>query len=167
MTHSMNEDARPFLLKSNAYETYISIQTFRPLNVIFDEQRVTILTKLAELDPIDIKQYVQDIQIIQVQLMRMDTKRELHESRPSAFMTQLVRSRTPVQSHARTKRQNGLANNGGPESKQQMYSASMSQNGSQNILVLRPPSLPMLSTEKQKRAAHQPSATNVAKYTEA
>lgn len=52
-----------------------------------DEQRVISLAKTEELDPIDIKQYVRDIQAIQAHLIRIDTDREHYESKAPKHLT--------------------------------------------------------------------------------
>lgn len=46
MTHTMHENVRPFFLRDNVCETYLSIQQFRPKN---DEQRVIVLAKTDEI----------------------------------------------------------------------------------------------------------------------
>ena len=94
MTHTMHENVRPFLLRENACETYLSIQLFRPKS---DEQRVIILSKTDQLDPLDIKQYVRDVQDIQANLIRINPEREQHESKAPAYLTRLLDNLTTRQ----------------------------------------------------------------------
>lgn len=87
MTHTMREDARPFLLKSNAYQTYANIRKYHPKS---GEQRIEILEKVDDLDPNDIDQYVKDAQAIQAELIRIGPDRKYHEFKPPAFLTRLL-----------------------------------------------------------------------------
>lgn len=61
ITHSISEYIRHFLIKKGVFDTYTSIQTYRPKN---NEQRVYILKDISKVDSSNPKAYVQAFRVI-------------------------------------------------------------------------------------------------------
>ena len=94
ITHTMDECIRPFMVKTNAYETYACIQTYRPQK---NEQRVEILEKVKTIDPSNMKTYVREMKTLQAQLIFIDPNREHSETKAGAYMTRLLDNLTEEQ----------------------------------------------------------------------
>lgn len=69
MTHTMNDHIRPFLIKTNAFETYTCTQTYLPQG---SEQRVDILESIKTIASTDIEKYVHGTKAIKAKLIFID-----------------------------------------------------------------------------------------------
>lgn len=87
MNHTMNERIRHFVLKDDAFTTYISSQAYRPKG---NEQNVEILECVQTISSADMKLYVQWRRSIQTRLIHIDPKREHPDTKNPAYMKRQI-----------------------------------------------------------------------------
>lgn len=87
MKHTISKHIRPFIVKCNAFETYMFLFTYRSMG---GEQRTAILDGVHAISSGVIKEYVHEMRVLQAQLLSIDSEYAHPEIKAPAYMTRLL-----------------------------------------------------------------------------